>query len=190
MMNKSNLITAAAISLFMISTPACSEGDHHHGEGDHHQKSHDGHHGHDDHEGYDDGHHAGKAGSYESVTAALTALKSALSETDSAVKTDKLETIHEIFPRIESSAAYLHDNAGPKSDELAKRLHGAIDKLMDLVAQTHDASHGMDKASASRMLKKLNGSVQLVEAYISTTAKPSDSERNSDHSHGHGSHHH
>lgn len=182
MMNKSNLTTAAAIILFMISTPACSEGDHH-------QKSHEGHHGHNDHHGQEN-HHAGKAGSYESVPAALTALKAALSETESAVKADKPESIHEIFPRIESSAVYLHDNAAPNSEELADRLHGAIDQLMDIVAQMHDASHGLNKASASRMLKKLNGSVQLVEAYISTTAKHSDGERNSDHSHGHGSHHH
>lgn len=181
-MNKSNLITVTAISLFMISTTACSEGDHHHGEGHHHEKSHGGHHGHDDHHS-DDDHHAGKAGNYESVPIALATLKTALADTEAAFKANKLDAVHEMFPKIEASAAFLHDNAAPKSEALAERLHTAIDQLMELVTQMHDASHGMDKDSASRMLKKLNGSLQLVEAYMSTSEAPSSNKPHGDHDH-------
>ena len=114
----------------------------------------------------DGAHMSGKAGDFSTTKDALVALKAALSEADTATQNDNLEAIHEIYPRIEGAAAYIHDYAKPASEGLADRFHASVDQMMALVSEMHDTSHSLDKEGTARLLKKANGSVMLVENFL------------------------
>lgn len=185
-MKKQTYLTMAALAALSFSQPALAGSGHDHGSHGHDHGSHakevQGHTGHDAHEG----HVRGKAGDFTTVSDAIAALKEALNECSAAAANDKLEAIHEIYPRIEGAAAYVHDNAQPASKALSGRFHSSVDQLMGIVSEMHDTSHGLDKQGTERLLKKANGAVKLVENYLAA----SDRSMGKAGGHGHDDHGH
>lgn len=164
---KKTILTLATVSAIGLSYPALAGSGLDHGHGHNHAAPQASGHDHGDAHGHG-GEHMEHGATFASSEAALGALKAALEEVGTANNAD---AVHTIFPKIESSAMYLHDNGQPASPENAERFHAAVDQLGGLVQEMHDKSHGADQATINRLLKKMNGAVALVEAYISTSSK-------------------
>ena len=166
---KKTLLTLATVSAIGLSYPGLAGSGHDHGSG----------HGHDHAAPQSSGHNHGDAhgqdgaqldqgAAFSSSDEARVALMAALEEAGAAENAD---AVHAIFPKIETSAMYLHDQGQPASPENAERFHAAVDQLGGLVQEMHDKSHGADQDTINRLLKKMNGAVALVEAYISPSTE-------------------
>jgi hypothetical protein len=180
-MKTMSLLTLAAFTMLSSASAYAGSG-HSHG-----KSAHD--HGASMEKPSHDAHASGKAGDFASTEDAMKALKAALTEADEATKNNKLEAIHEIYPRIEGAAAYVHDYAKAPSQAIADRFHASVDQMMALVSEMHDTSHGLNKEETARLLKKANGAVMLVENYLSVAADTK-KDTAADHGHSHGSHGH